>query len=145
MRRSPAQTYALVFGLALAAAGAAGFLYSGNFSTGDAASDPANRDAVLGVLDVNGWHNLVHLASGLLGLAVAGSYSAARVYALLLGSVYVAVAILGGIAGDGGAILGLIPVNTEDTMLHALIAATGLAAGLATPAAPPPTPAPRAA
>ena len=32
------------------------------------------RDEVLGILAVNGWHNVVHIATGALGLAVVGSY-----------------------------------------------------------------------
>ena len=72
--RSPAQLYALIFGVVLVAAGIMGFFYEGSFSTGD----DAPRDAVLGILDVNGWHNVVHILSGVIGLAVAGSYANAR-------------------------------------------------------------------
>ena len=133
--RSPAQVYALVIGLALVAAGAAGFFYNASFSTGDG----IERDAVLGILDVNGWHNVVHIASGLLGLAVAGSYSNARVYALGLGAVYILVTILGFLAGDGDSIVKLIPVNTEDNFLHLLIGIAGLGAGMATPSTPEPS------
>ena len=43
---------------------------------------------MLGILDVNGWHNLVHIASGAIGLFVAASYGSARLYALGLGVVY---------------------------------------------------------
>jgi Domain of unknown function (DUF4383) len=131
--RSPAQVYALLIGLTLVVAGIAGFFYSASFSTGDG----TERDAVLGVLDVNGWHNLVHIASGAIGLAVAGSYGGSRVYALGLGVVYLVVAALGFIAGDGEEIFNLIPVNTEDNILHLLIGIAGVGAGLATPAREP--------
>ena len=128
--RSPAQVYALVIGLTLVVAGIAGFFYSASFSTGDG----TQRDAVLGILDVNGWDNLVHIASGAVGLFVAGSYGGARAYALGLGVVYLVVTLLGFIAGDGDEILNLIPVNTEDNFLHLLIGIAGIGAGLATPA-----------
>jgi hypothetical protein len=128
--RSPAQVYALVIGLTLVVAGVAGFFYSASFSTGDG----TGRDAVLGILDVNGWHNIVHIASGAIGLFVAGSYGGARAYALGLGVVYLLVTLLGFIAGDGEEILNLIPVNTEDNFLHLLIGIAGIGAGLATPA-----------
>ena len=62
--RSPAQVYALVIGVTLVAAGILGFFYSASFSTGDG----AEREALLGILDVNAWHNLVHIASGAVGL-----------------------------------------------------------------------------
>ena len=127
--RTPAEVYALVIGLALVAAGIAGFFYNASFDTGDG----LERDAVLGILDVNGWSGVVHILSGALGLLVAGSYDGARVYALGLGVVYLLVAarLLG---GDGDEILGLVPVNTEDNWLHVLIGIAGVGAGLATPA-----------
>jgi hypothetical protein len=128
--RSPAQVYALVIGLTLVAAGIAGFFYDASFSTGD----DIERDAVLGILDVNGWQNILHVASGAIGLFVAGSYRGARAYALGLGVVYLLVTLLGFSAGDGEEILNLIPVNTEDNLLHLLIGIAGIGAGLATPA-----------
>lgn len=135
--RSPAQVYALVFGLVLVAAGVLGFFYNASFAAGD--DTLTDRDAVLGILDVNGWHNLVHIATGVLGLAVAGSYARARSYALGLGAVYLLVAIIGFIYGDGDSIFRLIPVNTEDNLLHLFIGISGIGAGVATPEAPAPT------
>ena len=76
--RSPAQLYALVFGLVLVAAGILGFFYEASFATGDDTLSTDDREAVLGLLDVNGWHNVVHILSGVVGLAVAGSYANAR-------------------------------------------------------------------
>jgi len=139
--RSPAQVYALAIGLALVAAGVLGFFYSSSFATGDG----AEREAVLGILDVNGWHNLVHISTGALGLAVAGSYAGSRGYALGLGVAYLVVALLGFIAGDGDEIFNLIPVNTEDNVLHVLLGVAGLGAGLATPATAAPSTTPPAA
>jgi hypothetical protein len=127
---SPAQVYALVIGLTLVVAGVAGFFYNASFSTWDS----SERDAVLGILHVNGWHNTVHIASGAIGLFVAWSYGGARAYALGLGVVYLLVTLLGFIAGDGEEILNLIPVNTADNFLHLLIGIAGIGAGLATPA-----------
>ena len=127
--RSPAQVFAIVIGTTLVVAGIVGFFYNASFGTGDG----TERDAVLGILDVNGWHNVVHIASGAIGLLVAGSYSGARVYALAFGGIYLLVALLGFLAGDGEEILNLIPVNTDDNFLHLLIGLAGVGAGLATP------------
>ncbi len=138
--RSPAQLYALVIGAVLTAAGILGFFYEASFATGD--DTLVEREAVLGILDVNGWHNVVHLLSGAVGLALAGSYAGARAYAFGLGAAYVVVTILGFVYGDGDSIFKLIPVNTEDNILHLLIAVAGIGAGLATPAQPAPTTAP---
>jgi hypothetical protein len=121
--KSPAQIYALVFGTVLVAAGILGFFYSSAFGT------PGERDAVLGILDVNGWHNVVHILTGALGLAVAASYGGARGYAVGFGVVYLLVTIIGTI--DGDSIFGLLEINAADNALHAVIALAGLAAGLA--------------
>jgi hypothetical protein len=129
--RSPAQQYALIFGAVLTIAGIIGFFYNSDFT-----SNKAVRDAAFGVFDVNGWHNVVHILTGVLGLIVAASYSSARVYAFVLGVIYVVVAIWGFIIGDHDSILSIIPVNAPDNVLHLLIGVTGIAAGMATPAVP---------
>jgi hypothetical protein len=123
--RTPAQLYALVFGVVLFAAGIVGFFYSAAFGT------PGKVAPVLGILDVNGWHNVVHLATGGLGLAAMGNAAYARTYALLLGVVYLVVAVWGFVIGDGAAILTIVPVNTADNILHLAIGVLGLAAGAA--------------
>ena len=134
--RSPAQVFALVIGLTLVVAGIAGFFYNASFDTGD----DLPRDALIGILDVNGWHNLVHIATGVVGLALAGSYDGARLFAHRgRGRLLLIVAVVGFITGDGGVLLGLIPVNTEDNLLHLLIGIAGLGAGFATPAVEPPS------
>jgi uncharacterized protein (UPF0333 family) len=132
---TPARLYALVFGVVLVAAGIIGFFYEPEFT-----SDESVRDSVFGILDVNGWHNVVHIATGALGLLAfgAGAY-AARTYALGLGVVYIAVAIWGFIVGDGDSILSIVPVNTEDNVLHLVIGLTGIAAGAASGGAPAPS------
>ncbi len=125
-----ARAYSLLVGAVLVAAGVIGFFYESQFT-----SDESVRDAVFGILDVNGWHNVVHIATGALGLlAFAGGAYAARAYALGLGAVYIVVAIWGFIVGDGDSILSIVPVNTEDNVLHLLIGIAGLAAGAATAA-----------
>jgi hypothetical protein len=138
---NPAKVYAGLVGAVLVVAGIIGFFYESAFT-----SNESTRDAVFGILDVNGWHNLVHLVTGALGLLAfaAGAY-AARQYALGLGIVYIAVAIWGFIVGDGDSILSIVPVNTEDNVLHALIGVAGLAAYVATSPEATPRQAPPAA
>jgi hypothetical protein len=84
---------------------------------------------------VNGWHNVVHILTGVLGLLAfaAGAY-AARTYAMAIGVVYLVVAAWGFMVGDGDSILSIIPVNTEDNILHLLLGVAGVGAALATPA-----------
>jgi uncharacterized protein DUF4383 len=139
-KRSPAQIYALGFGAILTIAGIIGFFYNSEFT-----SNKAVRDAVFGILDVNGWHNVVHIATGVLGLVAAASYSSSRMYAIGLGIVYIVVAIWGFIIGSGDSILSIVPVNTNDNILHLLIGIAGLAAGAATASAAEPTTRPASA
>jgi hypothetical protein len=133
MRSSPAQTWARLIGWTLLLAGIVGFFYSSAFGS------PGETDAVFGVLDVNGFHNVVHILSGLLGIVMARSFSAARLYCILLAVAYTAVAIWGFAIGDGEAILSIVPVNTEDNFLHAFIALVSLVVGLAVPSVPAPS------
>src|SRR5213595_3004772 len=121
---SPAKLYSTVVGATLTIAGIVGFFYSGSFGS------PGEVDKVFGILAVNGWHNVVHLATGLLGLA-AINY-AARQYALGIGVAYLIVAIWGFIIGSGDSILSIVPVNAADNILHLALGLAGLAAGAAT-------------
>lgn len=127
---SPAQLYCTLVGGVLVIAGIIGFFYSSGFDTG-VSGVAGDTDDVLGVLAVNGWHNVVHIALGLLGLACASS--AARSYALGVGLLYLVLAIWGFVDSDN-VILGLIPLNTEDSFLHLILGLTGVAAGAASPA-----------
>jgi hypothetical protein len=43
------------------------------------------------------------------------------------------------VIGDGASILGFLPVNSEDNVLHLLIALAGIGAGLGTAATPRPS------
>ena len=133
--KTPAQLYALVFGATLLLAGILGFFVDSSF--GDLGSDVQGDDLI--IFEVNGWHNLVHIASGAIGLALAGSAVGARAFALGFGAVYLVVAIWGFITGDN-VLFGLLPVNTEDNFLHLAIALAGLAAGAASPPAGSPAP-----
>jgi hypothetical protein len=123
---SPARLYATVVGAVLTIAGIIGFFYSSSFDS------PGTVDDVFGIFAVNGWHNVFHLVTGLLGLAAAGY--AARTYALAIGLLYLVVAIWGFIIGSGDSILTIVAVNTEDNVLHLIIGLVGLGAGAASPA-----------
>jgi hypothetical protein len=129
--RTPAQLYALVFGVVLVLVGVIGFFVNASFSVGAA----VERDQLI-IFDVNGWHNVVHLVSGAVGLAMAGTPASARVFALGFGAVYLVVFVLGLLMDP---LLYLIPVNTPDHVLHLLIAVIGIGAGMASPTEPAPT------
>ena len=124
-----AQVYALTLGAVLVAVGLLGFLVEPSFGIGDSA-----QRGTLIAFDINGWHNVVHVLSGVVGLALAGTAAKARLYCIGYGAVYILVTILGFVVGDGGLLLSLIPINTADNVLHLAIALTGLGIGLSSPA-----------
>ena len=124
---SPAKLYATLVGGVLVIAGIAGFFYSASFG------GPGEVDDAFGLFGVNGWHNLVHILSGAVGLLVAGF--AARRYAFWLGLAYLGIALWGFVLGSGESILGFFPVNTEDNFLHLILGLLGVGAALGTPRA----------
>lgn len=124
---SPARLYVTLVGAALIAFGIVGFFYSASFGS------PGEVDDALGVFAVNAWSNVLHILTGALGLLVADY--ASRRYALGLGVLYVVIACWGFSLGSGESILGFLPVNTADNILHLTLGALGIAAALATPTA----------
>jgi hypothetical protein len=122
-QRTPAQWYCLLAGLALLLAGAFGFISDSSFDTGDG----VQGDLFLG-FEVNAIHNLIHVASGLLLLAASPRRASARAVAVGFGLVYGVVAIIGLV--DGEDVLGLIPINSADNLLHVALAALGIITGL---------------
>jgi hypothetical protein len=121
--RTPAQWYCLGAGVALLLAGVLGFFSDSSFDTGNA----VQGGSFLG-FEVNAIHNLVHVASGLLLVAAYRSPASARAVAIGFGLVYGLVAVIGLI--DGEDVLGLIPINAADNVLHVALAALGVIAGL---------------
>lgn len=122
---SPARLYAAAAGVLLVALGTAGFFYSASFGA------PGAVEGALGVLRVNAWLNLLHLATGLLGLLCAGV--ASRRYALAAGALYTALAVWGFALGAGAAVLGFLPASAGNDWLALALGLLGLAAAAATP------------
>ena len=122
---SPARLYATVVGALLVVLGILSFFYSASFGS------PGSVEAALGALRVNGWLNLLHIATGALGLLVA-DYGARR-YALGVGALYTVLAIWGFAIGGGEAIFGFLPASGGDEALHLVLGLLGLAAAAGTP------------
>ncbi len=128
---SPARLYASLIGALLVILGILGFFYSASFGS------PGEVEDALGVFAVNGWLNVIHIALGAIGLFVAGF--AARSYALWLGFLLIVLAVWGFVIGGGEEILGFLPANLGDDLLHLGLGALGLAAAVATPRRSPAT------
>src|SRR3954452_6233292 len=136
--RTPAQWYCLLGGLALVLAGALGFLADASFDTGSTADvdrlgnadGQLQGDSFLG-FEVNGWHNVIHVATGLFLLLGASRARRARTFALIFGVVYGIVTVIGLI--DGNDVLGLFPINAADNVLHVGLTALAFIAAAASP------------
>jgi hypothetical protein len=127
--RSAAQWFCLIIGGTLVLAGLLGFIVEPTFDT-SAAGDPGALDGEKLILfEVNGWHNVVHIASGLFLVVFAGRHRTARMAALAFGAIYAVVTVVGLV--DGHDVVGLIPVNPADNVLHILLTVAALAAGIA--------------
>ncbi|HEU4973511.1 MAG TPA: DUF4383 domain-containing protein [Baekduia sp.] len=119
----PAQRFDRIVGPALILLGALGFIASSSFKTGDVES------STFIIFQVNGWHNVVHIASGLLLCLGFGYWVRARTVTLLFGATYLLVALIGWI--DGSDVLAWFPVGTWGNILHTVLGVTAIAAGLA--------------
>jgi len=126
-KRSLAQLFCLIVGLTLIAVGILGFLVEDGSSFSLPESVEGSPAELLG-FTINGWENIIHLATGALLLFASAQANLARTVALVFGVVYALVTVLGFI--DGDSVLGLFPVNTATNLLHAALAASALLAAL---------------
>lgn len=113
-----------MFGVILTLVGVLGFGADHSFST----AHEMEGGQILGVFEVNGWHNLVHLASGLGALWFARGVAGARTFSFVIGAVYAVVTIMGLATGEYGP-LHIMVMNPADNFLHLAIGAAGLLAG----------------
>jgi hypothetical protein len=117
-----AKTLGVLFGLLFMLGGILGFV-----------PGITDNDMFLGVFMVNTPHGILHIASGVVFLAasMAGA-AAARLWFLVFGTFYAAVAGLGFQAGDA-MIFNVISNNRADSWGHAGLALMLLLIGLAVP------------
>ncbi len=125
-RPGPARLLALLAGIGLALLGVLGFFYDSTFGTGSQLAS----DDLAGILFVNGWSNVVYLASGILALALAPRFP--RLTALGIGAFYLVLGLWGLSETNRGigSILDAIPLGDNDNALHLIIGGTGLIAAL---------------
>lgn len=122
-RTAYARLYATVAGALLALIGFAGLLANSEFRAPELTTD------LLGFYTVNGWANLFHIAAGLLGLFLARPLP--RLYALVAGVGFTALAIWGFLAADGTLLFDNLPAFRWVNLLNLILGLTGLAAFVA--------------
>lgn len=121
-----ARLFCLSVGAALVAGGIAGLaLGSSDLATGDRL--PTHDFGPL--FAFNGWHHVLHLATGLLLLAGVAGPRAAAIAALAFGAVYTVLTPLAVLDGDD--VLNVIYSDTPDNFIHVTLAVVGTAVGVA--------------
>ena len=110
--RTPAQLFCLVGGAVLLLRGIVGFVAL------DSSFDTPGE----------GWHHLIHLASGVVLMALARGPDVARSAAIGFGIFYTGLAVIGIV--DGEEVLGLIEADAPDKLFHTVLGLASLGAGL---------------
>jgi len=130
VRRTPVQTAAAVTAVVFLLIGILGFI-PGITTNYDQLSIAGHTSGalLLGVFAVSVLHNLVHLAFGVAGLAMARSASGARNF-LIWGGVVYAVLWIYGLVIDHGSPANFVPVNTADNWLHLVLAIAMIGSGV---------------
>lgn len=121
--KTPAQLFALVFGVIYLVVGLVGFAVTGfdNF----ASEVPGEK---LIVFAINPLHNIAHLGVGVLLLIGSSRHETAKSVNLMVGIVYLLLAILG---FAGILIEDLLNINSADNFLHIATAALAIFFGTA--------------
>lgn len=122
-----AQCFAGFVGLLLLVGGIVGLTV---IDGGDVFSEGGNIEGGEDLLlfEVNGWANLASMVVGAFGVLAAFRPSVAKVYATVVGVVYLAAAVWGII--DDNTVADLFPVNREDNVLNLGIGLLGLVTGV---------------
>lgn len=87
---------------------------------------------LLGIFEVNGVHNFIHLLSGVAALLASTSHKNSRLYFQVFGVIYGLVTLLGIFYGDND-LLGVVGHNVADIFLHLIITAAALYFGFGAP------------
>jgi hypothetical protein len=122
--RTPAQTFALVFGVVYLLVGVAGFFVTG---FDDFASKVYDEELIL--FPVNPLHNIVHILIGAVWVGSAARHDSAKGVNMLIGVAYALVAVL----GFAGVLkfLAIENAGSADNWLHLASAALALYFGSA--------------
>ena len=128
---TPVQNAALVVGAVFLAVGVLGFV-PGITTNDDQLTFAGHHPdaALLGIFNVSVLHNLVHLAFGVAGIALARTCNSARSYLIGGGVVYLVLVIYGLVIDDDSS-ANFVPVNDADNRLHLGLAVAMIALGAA--------------
>ncbi|MEH0934689.1 DUF4383 domain-containing protein [Micromonospora psammae] len=128
--KHPVRTAAQVVGAVFVLVGVLGFIpgITTNFDTMQFAGHESEAK-LLGLFQVSILHNLVHLAFGVAGLALARTISSARTYLIGGGAIYLVLWLYGLVVDhDSGA--NFVPLNNADDWLHLFLGLGMIALGI---------------
>lgn len=129
----PVQTVALAVAAVFVLVGILGFIPGVTTDFDQLSFAGHESDAMLlGVFEVSVLHNLVHLAFGAVGLALARTASGARSFLLVGGAIYL-VLWLYGLLIDVDSSANFVPVNSADNWLHLGLGVAMILLGLLVP------------
>ena len=129
-RRHLVQLAALTFGVVFVLVGLLGFIPGITTHYGQLTlAGPMSGAMLLGVFGVSVLHNIVHLAFGITGLALARTAAGARNF-LIYGGVVYAVLWIYGLAIDQHGSANFVPLNTADNWLHLGLAVAMIGLGV---------------
>jgi hypothetical protein len=128
--RHPVQLAAMVVSVIFLLVGILGFIpgVTTNYERLEFAGHESGA-LLLGVFAVSVLHNIVHLAFGVVGLAMARTAAGARTY-LVGGGVIYAVLWLYGLLIDHNSNANFVPVNNADNWLHFVLAIAMIGLGV---------------
>jgi hypothetical protein len=128
--KHPVRTAAQIVGAVFLLVGVLGFIpgVTTNYDTMQFAGHESEAK-LLGLFQVSILHNLVHLAFGVAGLALARTISGARAYLVAGGAIYL-VLWLYGLVIDHGSAANFVPLNNADNWLHLFLGLGMIALGL---------------
>ncbi|MEH0970733.1 DUF4383 domain-containing protein [Micromonospora sp. CPCC 205546] len=129
--RHPVRTAAQAVGVVFLLVGVLGFIpgITSNYDTMQFAGHESGAK-LLGLFQVSILHNLVHLAFGVAGLALARTVSGARTYLVGGGALYL-VLWLYGLIVDHESAANFVPLNNADNWLHLFLGLGMIALGIA--------------